>query len=53
MPCFVYPKVRSTKHGKTDAKNQDIRKRKHKICRYPEKVKNNTPYYIIRYGRRK
>lgn len=28
MPYFVYPKARSTKHGKTDAKNQDIRKRK-------------------------
>lgn len=28
MPCFVCPKVGSTKHGKTDAKNRDIRKRK-------------------------
>lgn len=28
MPCFVCSKVASTKHGKTDAKNQDIRKRK-------------------------
>lgn len=28
MPCFVCTKVGSTKHGKTDAKNRDIRKRK-------------------------
>lgn len=28
MPCFVCTKVASTKHGKTDAKNRDIRKRK-------------------------
>lgn len=30
MPCFVCSKVESTKHGKTDAKNRDIRKRKQK-----------------------
>lgn len=30
MPCFVCSKVVSTKHGKTDAKNRDIRKRKQK-----------------------
>lgn len=28
MPCFVCTKVASTKHGKTDVKNWDIRKRK-------------------------
>lgn len=28
MPCFVRLLIQGTKHGKTDVKNWDIRKRK-------------------------